>query len=66
MVVGVFINVPTLLRALGNNYGKIRINFGAYEEAFPSKDVSTIFGTSAKDGYFVDVWIVKAVVYEYA
>jgi hypothetical protein len=57
-------NVPALVALLGWDWGDWEVIFGAYIARIPSKAFSDTFGTSDEEGVFLDIWLLKARVYE--
>jgi hypothetical protein len=57
-------NVPALVALLGWDWGDWEVIFGAYIAHVPSKAFSNTFGTSDEEGVFLDIWLLKARVYE--
>jgi hypothetical protein len=57
-------NIPALVNLLGWDWGDWEVVFGAYLDHFPSRAVSNTFGTSSDSDTFLDLWFIKARVYE--
>lgn len=64
MAAGVFLNVPTLGRIIGMNLGKMHIFFGVCYFGVESSSVSKLLGKTAQNGWKVDIWILKAEIYQ--
>ena len=57
-------NIPALVTLLGWDWGDWEIVFGVYLANFPSEAVSEVLGTSDDPNVDVDIWLLKARIYE--
>ncbi len=64
LAIAVQANIPALVQLLGWDWGDWEIVIGAYLAGLPSKAFSDIFGTSDEEGVKVDIWLLKARIYE--
>ncbi|UCG69339.1 MAG: hypothetical protein JSV09_16435 [Thermoplasmata archaeon] len=62
--IAVQVNIPALVALIGWDWGDWEVIFGVYLARFPSRSVSNILGTSDDKDTYVDLWLLKARVYE--